>query len=517
MKKLICIVLILVLVAFVGCAKPTPTNGPTVTPAPTAVVVPEITWMMRDMGGTLYNNELKVYEYLGAAGNLKIKVEAVPPDVYMEKLSLKVASADLADITNIGNQDLFIEANTPDFILAKEIGPKGLLVPLSDYLDKLPHYKLWLEKYPEYVGGITSPDGKLYFASVVRDYSPTASLGGVIRADLSGTITFATFDDLFTTLKAMRDKSDGPIWTNRSGILNLNLLSYSFGTSLTDFPYFDQYAKTFINPVATQNFKDAILFFKSLVDNDILTREWASYPEPQWYADSMDGTCQFWVDNMMNVPTMDNGLAKNGLTGSFKAFVPPSYNGKFYGWPGKSRFSTTGSVISAKTEYLDNILAMLDWTYDLAASHDKLYWGEPGITCKQLASGDFGNTSPGVQKTEAFTKLVQEVYGIGENSNWMKVFTNVEYYNDRWYDGARLWAPAGKVYGDNVYNYSIPSVALNTEDADKYKELYTPLSTFIQENVTNFINGVKDMSEYDAFVAQVESMGAQTLVDMYNK
>jgi hypothetical protein len=80
----------------------------------------------------------------------------------MEKLSIKVAGNDLPDIINIGNQDLFIEANTPDFLLAKEIGPKGLIVPLSDHLEKLPHYKLWLDKYPEYVGGITSSDGKVY-------------------------------------------------------------------------------------------------------------------------------------------------------------------------------------------------------------------------------------------------------------------------------------------------------------------------------------------------------------------
>jgi len=539
MKKTVCLFLILTLIFLAGCAiKPTtaaptipPTTGttlalPTTTAKPTTIpttakptepVKPIVTWMMRESGTTLYNNSLKVYEYLGAAGNLTIKPIPVAPDVYMDKLSIAVAGNSLPDIVNVGDQDLFIEALTPDFILAKEIGPKGLTVPLSDHLDKLPNYKLWLQKFADYAGSIKSPDGKIYFASVVRAYNPTSSLGGVIRADLSGTTKFDTFDALFNTLKTMRDKSKGPIWVNRSGILNLNLLSYSFGTSLTDFPYYDQYQKTFINSVATANFKDAVLFFKSLVDADILTKEWPNFPEPQWYVDSMNGSCQFWVDNMMNVPTHNSGLEKNGISGAFKAFVPPSYNGKFYGWPGKSRFSTTGSIVSAKTKALDNILAMFDWTYNLAASHDLLYWGEPGITCKQLASGEYGNTKPGVQSEPAFIKLISDIYGVGENSNWMKVFTDVEYYNDRQYDGARKWAPEGKVYGDNVYAYSVPSVNISPADAEKIKQIYTPLQTYIDENVTNFINGKNDITKFDAFVAKVKEMGADTLVDIYNK
>ena len=537
MKRIWSIVISLAMLAvlFVGCTQADPTTiEPTTKPTtattaattakptdpeptdPTEPETPTITWMMRQMGGLVYENDLKIYEWLGEAGNLVIEPVPVPIDVYMDKLSILVAGNDLPDIVNVGNQDLFIEAFQPDFALVMEIGPKGLLASLSDNMDKLPHYELWLEKFAPYVGGITSSDGKIYFASTIRNYNPTSSLGGVIRSDLADTMTFETFDDLYNTLKAMRDNADGPIWTNRSGILNLNLLSYSFGTSLTDFPYYDQYAQAFINPVATQNFKDSILFFKSLVDADILTREWATYPEPDWYADGKAGLCQFWVDNMMNAPTFNTALPLNGISGQFEAFVPPSYNGTFYGWAGKSRLSTTGSVISAKTAALDNILAMMDWTYNEAASHDLIYWGEPGITCKQLASGGYGNTSPGAQTTDVFVKLVNEIYGIGGNSNFQKVFNNAEYYNDRHFDGARTWAPFGKVYGDYVYTYSVPSINLNEESTELFKEIYTPLQTYIMENVTNFINGVTDMSEFDAFVAQVESMGGQTLVDLYN-
>jgi putative aldouronate transport system substrate-binding protein len=475
--------------------------------------VPEVTWMMRASGATMYTNELKIYDWLGEAGGCTVKVTAVAPDVYMDRLSVLVASKTLPDIVNIGNQDLFVEAVTPDFTLVQEIGPKGLLIALSDHWDKLPHMKAWLDKYPDYVKSITASDGKVYFAPVVRDYSPTSSLGAVIRSDLSRNMKFDSFDALLLELMEMRKNAKGPIWTNRSGLLNLNLLAYSFGTSFTDFPYYDQYAKKFINPVGTKNFKDAVEFFKTLVDKDILTKEWANYPEPQWYKDAMDGTCQFWVDNMMNVPTHNKGLKAAGITGQFEAFVPPPYAGKFYGWPGKSRLSTTGSVVSAKTDNMDEVLAILDWTYDIS-NHDRMYWGELGITYELSMAGkpQIPNLGDGL---DAYNKLITTQYGIGENSNWMKVFTDAEFYNYRTV-GARDWQPAGQVYGENVYSYSVPAVNLNPQEADQYKNLYTPVSTYIQESVTNFINGKKPMSEWDAFAKKVTELGGDDIVKAYN-
>ena len=192
----------------------------------------EITWMMRDAGNpNQWDPELKVYGYMNEAANITIIPIMVTPDVYMEKLSIIVAGDILEDITNVGNRDIFIEAAVPDYDLIQTVGPLGLLVSLSDNLDKLPHYEDWMEKFPSYVGGITAADGDIY--------NPTSSIGGVIRSDKSGKTEFESMEDLLQTLTDMRAEMDAPIWTNRSGMYNHNLLALSFGTSLTDFPYYD--------------------------------------------------------------------------------------------------------------------------------------------------------------------------------------------------------------------------------------------------------------------------------------
>jgi hypothetical protein len=98
----------------------------------------------------------------------------------------------------------------------------------------------------------------------------------------------------------------------------------------------------------------------------------------------------------------------------------------------------------------------------------------------------------------------------------MKVFTDAEYYNDRAFDGARKWATAGKVYGDNVYTYSVPSVVIGEADTETINSMKTALDTYIQESVTNFINGKTSMDEFDAFVAKVSELGADQIVAIYN-
>ncbi len=86
MKRILSIVisLAMLVVLFAGCAQTDPTTiNPTTKPTtattaattaeptePTEPVTPTVTWMMRQYGNLMYENELKVYEWLGEAGNL---------------------------------------------------------------------------------------------------------------------------------------------------------------------------------------------------------------------------------------------------------------------------------------------------------------------------------------------------------------------------------------------------------------------------------------------------------------
>ena len=54
------------------------------------------------------------------------------------------------------------------------------------------------------------------------------------------------------------------------------------------------------------------------------------------------------------------------------------------------------------------------------------------------------------------------------------------------------------------------------EENSTYTKLYADISTYMSENLDQFIMGVKSMDQWDAFVAEFDKMGIQTCLDIYN-
>ncbi len=61
-----------------------------------------------------------------------------------------------------------------------------------------------------------------------------------------------------------------------------------------------------------------------------------------------------------------------------------------------------------------------------------------------------------------------------------------------------------------------PIVVFTQDEIDQNVSLRTALNTFVQENVQQFINGTKPMSQWADFVAQCKKLGSDKLVAIYN-
>ena len=86
----------------------------------------------------------------------------------------------------------------------------------------------------------------------------------------------------------------------------------------------------------------------------------------------------------------------------------------------------------------------------------------------------------------------------------------------------------GALEAYNVWNrdsndYVIPQITRTAEEGERYSSVYSDIQTFANESIPQFIMGTKPLSEFDAFVAQIRSMGIdeviqiqQTALDRYN-
>ncbi len=59
------------------------------------------------------------------------------------------------------------------------------------------------------------------------------------------------------------------------------------------------------------------------------------------------------------------------------------------------------------------------------------------------------------------------------------------------------------------------NIVMTTEESEEYNSLVTDIATYLQENIVNFIIGGRSLDEFDDFVAQIEEMGIQQCIDIY--
>ncbi len=75
---------------------------------------------------------------------------------------------------------------------------------------------------------------------------------------------------------------------------------------------------------------------------------------------------------------------------------------------------------------------------------------------------------------------------------------------------------------DDAYTYSGNAV-MTAEESEEYAAIMSDIHTYMEENITKFITGDLDLSEWDSYVATIESMGLETVtaikqaaLDRYN-
>jgi len=63
--------------------------------------------------------------------------------------------------------------------------------------------------------------------------------------------------------------------------------------------------------------------------------------------------------------------------------------------------------------------------------------------------------------------------------------------------------------------YTLPSLSFTAEEGIENSNVLNDVNTYMSENFYNFVTGVKPMSEFDAFVEQIKSMGIEKVVKNY--
>lgn len=292
---------------------------------------------------------------------IKFKYQDIPTQGAIEKLNVLYASREEPHVIlgGPGGGDM------------KRWGQEGYLVPLSDYLTRLPNYmKYWNgKKMWDIVYAFNkAADGKLYYLPFnnVR-LGAHAWIWRKGTMDKMGLPFPKTMEELYATAKAIKAKVPDSIpITGRS---KLDFLITSFGLSYRtarDFYVDSDLGGKLVYGPQTSNFRDMLKFLKriygeGLLDSEILTlsgEQWTErYAQGKPYVNFDYGTRADWANSTMAKADPNAGWdwSREGIRG---------YPDKKAMGLRENYYFDYGPIVSKKCsqEQIDRLIEYFDWS-----------------------------------------------------------------------------------------------------------------------------------------------------------
>ena len=308
---------------------------------------------------------------------LRFVYEYVPADKTVEKTNLLFSAGDYYDMHPYGLRTSQVN----------EWAMEGHIVPLSDYLERLPSYRKWWNvlEWDSLIAFNSAPDKKLY---LLPSKNPrTISRAWVYRKDLLDAIGYSwpsTIDGYYHLLVALKAAYPGlyPLFTRGSGGIFTDVFENTWRTSAG--VHFDVDTNQLVYGAVTDKYRKLLRFFAKLYREELMDPEYITNTREReneiLYARNTAITTPNWVGNVayMNAqsqlsdPTVE--WEYSFATLSEYEGQPMMVNPELPSWPW-GPFLTT----AVRGKKLDLLIDYLNWIMD-GEGMTARYFGEEGVT-----------------------------------------------------------------------------------------------------------------------------------------
>ena len=394
-------------------------------------------------------------------------------------------------------------------------GPTGalndeLIVNLSDYSEQIPNLTAYMQENPDIAKMVVNDDGDLYCFPSIGDSEGmgTVGTGPIVRADwleeqnLQIPVTIDDWTNTLRTFKGAYGANAGLTFEARWLWLEYASAALTSAWGVT-FPFYVVNDEVKFGPME-EGYRQFVQqmadwYAEGLLDTDFATVDKSTVQAK--FANSESGLAIQQTGNIENCVSANEGTSfaaaavptavlKEGDTRLF-GHMNPKYNGSF-----------AHSVSPGENQEL--AMRWCDYLY----SHEGQYltaYGTEGITYTVDADGSF----------TGYTDLVLNNSSTkDEPKDILKQFT----YNRHWafpsplnstkYFQSEYVTSLINVWSDNeMGQHFYPAVTHTTDEVEQITNKYTDIETYAKENIVKFILGTQSMDGWDAFKAQMESLG----------
>lgn len=480
-------------------------------------------------------NETKpIVQQLNEAAGINVEWENVTGDMMTERKNLIFAAGqDLPDA--------FMNARLSDYELMN-YGEQGMLIPLQDYItpEIMPNLFKVLEKRPNMLAQVTMPDGNIYSLPSGGEMGFTGEDGNVYLIAVNPQFNIintdwlkklglempTTMDEFYDVLVAF--KTQDPNGNGKADEIPLSFIFENWTAGMTSF--FAGFGFTDYNDVGglgahrgvvdgkvvykavSDQYKDAIAYLskwyqEGLIDVEVFSQDAAKYISKGKNDEVILGSYVWW-----EIPEVV-GYDRASMYELMPLLSGPAGDPVMM-LREESAVGRGSFAISSDCKDPAKLLSWVDMRYDPIIGMQASY-GPIGqfFEAQPDEKGVYVNAIPPAGTTEGEMKEIMQWEG--------PVYTMAEYYGTVFYMEERAQDRLdilrdfyfAKYKPDQSYTY--PNVTFTAEENELINEVYADIKNLTSEKTALWLKEGSIEAEWDAYVAQLESMGLGELLNVW--
>ena len=399
----------------------------------------------------------------------------------------------------------------------------GVVMDIADLVyDNMPNYWNLVHADSEKEKYVTTEDGKELAIYVVND-QPLTERGLLIRSDWLDTVgmdTPETFDELEDVLTAFKNEYNcsDPLYVGETG-LTIPALTAGYGIE-----YYDDDLALYVGDdnqlvcsYMTDNYRDYVEMMSRWIKAGLVNGDMLLNSESVSMNDTQTYICN---ENTGAYHTSANQLSTYYTYSSNKDFdvTPINVVVRNVGDDTINHFGSyepvqPGQTVSISTDCANPALALrwIDYWYSEEGTMYMTY-GIEDYTYTVADDGTVTFTDMIVNNTDGMSPegMIMKYNCQGKICGVMMQKALWAYYSDKQKEVMDFWSTQVE------YDRSIPNyVTLTTEESTEYTGIVSDITAYAESELTKFLFGDRDISEWDAFTAELEAMGINDAIAIY--
>ena len=483
----------------------------------------EFSLLYRDHPNYAFDPEWSFVQHLAEDHNVTFDYVNVPLSDWTQRRNILFSAGDAPSIipsTYTGEVDQFV--------------PSGSMLPISEYLEFMPNFTAKIEEWglTEDLDRTRNEDGNFYVLPGLLE-TPKPDYTIAIRADLwegagltEDPATWEEFADQLEVIQETYPEIEYPFsdrWSMDAPIqATLQAASGNFGTE-AGWGYGDGVTwngSEFEYTGASQGYHDLLAYFADLIERGLMDPESLTQDDDAAQAKLVNGDSAAIGSNSQEILNYRSAFADAGSSEAElrQIVVPAGPAGNRMDAGTGGRFES-GIAFSASAAEEDNFVAMLqfvDWLYYSDEGLEFAKWGLEEETFTTDADGsrtlvdsiDINGLNPGAPEA------LNTDYGY-HNGVWMLAHGSNQDLLDSMLRPEVVEFRAAM----NEKEVADPGPAIQFDELQQEQAalLQSALEDMVMQNTAQFLLGQRPLSEWDAYVSELEGAGMSDYVDLVNE